>query len=121
MSPAISPLAAGLGWTVKLDKGCDFLGRDALVAEKRGGSPRRVVYFRTGDRRILRPDSPVLNAAGAVVGQVLSGTLSPMLQEAIGSALVETAAATAPLAVEVRGATVPLQLVRPPFVPLGRT
>jgi aminomethyltransferase len=44
-----------------------------------------------------------------------------MLQEAIGSALVETAAAAAPLAVEVRGATVPLQLVRPPFVPLGRT
>jgi aminomethyltransferase len=80
-----------------------------------------VVYFRTGDRRILRPDSPVLNAAGTVVGQVLSGTLSPMLQEAIGSALVESTAAAAPLAVEVRGATVPLQLVRPPFVPLGRT
>ncbi|MEN9811456.1 MAG: hypothetical protein RL479_142 [Verrucomicrobiota bacterium] len=58
-------LAAGLGWTVKLEKGCDFLGREALLAEKRGGSPRRVVYFRTGDRRILRPDSPVLNAAGA--------------------------------------------------------
>jgi aminomethyltransferase len=103
LSPAISPLAAGLGWTVKLEKGCDFLGREALVAEKRRGSPRRVVYFRTGDRRILRPDSPVLNAAGAVVGQVLSGTLSPLLP------------------VEVRGATVPLQLVRPPFVPLGRT
>jgi aminomethyltransferase len=120
LSPTISPLAAGLGWTVKLDKGCDFLGRDALVAEKRVGSARRVVYFRTGDRRILRPDSPVLNASGAVVGQVLSGTLSPILQEAIGSALVETAAAAAPLAVDVRGATVTLQLVRPPFVPLRR-
>ena len=121
LGPAVSPLAAGLGWTVKLDKGCDFLGRDALLAEKRGGSPRRVVYFRTGDRRILRPESPVLNASGAVVGRVLSGTLSPILQEAIGSALVETAAATAPLAVDVRGASVALQLVRPPFVPLGRT
>jgi aminomethyltransferase len=63
----------------------------------------------------------VLNAAGAVVGQVLSGTLSPILQEAIGSALVEAAAATLPLAVDVRGTTVPLLLVRPPFVPLGRT
>ncbi len=120
LSPTISPLAAGLGWTVKLDKGGDFLGRDALAAEKRGGSPRRVVYFRTGDRRILRPESPVRNASGAVVGQVLSGTLSPILQEAIGSALVETAAATASLMVDVRGAAVALQLVRPPFVPLGR-
>jgi aminomethyltransferase len=121
LSPVISPLAAGLGWTVKLEKGCDFLGREALQAEKRAGSPRRVVYFRTGDRRILRPDSPVLNASGTAVGHVLSGTLSPILQEAIGSALVETAAATLPLAVDVRGTTVPLQLVRPPFVPLGRT
>jgi len=120
LSPAFSPLAAGLGWTVKLDKGCDFIGRDSLVAEKRCGSPRRVVYFRTGDRRILRPESPVLNASGAAVGQVLSGTLSPILREAIGSALVETAAAAAPLAVGVRGVTVALQLVRPPFVPLGR-
>jgi hypothetical protein len=40
---------------------------------------------------------------------------------AIGSALVDAAAATAPLAVDVRGAAVALQLVRPPFVPLGRT
>ncbi|MFZ9837528.1 MAG: glycine cleavage system aminomethyltransferase GcvT [Opitutaceae bacterium] len=121
LSPEVSPLAAGLGWTVKLDKGCDFIGRDALLAEKRAGSPRRVIHFRTGDRRILRPDAPVLDAAGVAVGRVLSGTLSPILQEAIGSALVATAAVAAPLAVDVRGVAVPLQRVRPPFVPLGRT
>ena len=70
---------------------------------------------------MLSPKAPVLNASGAPVGKVLSGTLSPILQEAIGSALVESTAAAAPLAVDVRGAAVPLQLVRPPFVPLGRS
>jgi aminomethyltransferase len=116
----ISPLTAGLGWTVKLDKGADFIGRDALVAEKTNGAPQRVVFFKTGDRRIVRAETPVLGADGAVVGRVLSGTLSPLLNEAIGSALVTTAAATQPLAVDIRGTKLNLQLVKPPFVELKK-
>jgi aminomethyltransferase len=116
----ISPLTAGLGWTVKLEKPGDFSGRAALAAEKKGGSPRKVVFFRTGDRRIIRPETPVTGADGIVVGRVLSGTLSPMLTEAIGSALVETAAASASLHVDVRGSLIELQLVKPPFVELKK-
>lgn len=116
----ISPLTAGLGWTVKLDKGADFIGRDALVHEKTHGAPNKVVFFKTGDRRIVRAETPVLSADGAVVGRVLSGTLSPILNEAIGSALVTTAAATQPLSVDIRGTRLNLQLVRPPFVPLKK-
>lgn len=116
----ISPLTAGLGWTVKLDKGADFLGRAALLAEKQQGGAQTVVFFKTGDRRIVRADTPVLDAAGAVVGRVLSGTLSPILNEAIGSALVTTAAAAQPLAVDIRGAKIGLHRVKPPFVALKR-
>ncbi len=114
----ISPLTAGLGWTVKLDKEVDFVGRAALAAEKREGSARRVVFFRTGDRRIVRPETPVADADGAVVGRVLSGTLSPILVEAIGTALVEAAASARPLHADVRGSPVDLRLVKPP---IGRT
>jgi len=117
----ISPLTAGLGWTVKLDKGADFIGRAALVAEKQNGAARKLVYFKTGDRRIVRADTPVLGADGAVVGKVVSGTLSPILNEAIGSALVATAAAAQPLAVDIRGAQLNLQLVKPPFVELKKS
>ena len=117
----ISPLAAGLGWTVKLDKGADFIGRAALVAEKTAGSKQKIIYFKTGDRRIVRADTPVLGADGAVVGKVVSGTLSPILNEAIGSALVTAAAAAAPLAVDIRGTKLNLQLVKPPFVELKKT
>ena len=116
----ISPLTAGLGWTVKLDKGADFIGRAALAAEKQNGGAGKVVFFKTGDRRIIRADTPVLGSDGAAIGRVLSGTLSPMLNEAIGSALVPAAAATQPLAVDVRGTKLPLQVVKPPFVPLKK-
>src|SRR5882724_10777413 len=117
----ISPLTAGLGWTVKLDKGPDFVGRAALLAEKQNGAPNKVVFFKTGDRRIVRADSPVLGADGATVGRVLSGTLSPLLNEAIGSALVNASAASAPLAVDIRGTKLNLQLVKPPFVELKKS
>lgn len=117
LSSEISPLTAGLGWTVKLDKG-DFIGRAALQAEKQQGALNKVVFFKTGDRRIVRADTPVLGPDGAVVGRVLSGTLSPMLNEAIGSALVASAVAAQPLAVDIRGTRLNLQVVTPPFVPL---
>lgn len=119
LSADISPLTAGLGWTVKLEKP-DFIGRSALAAEKAGGGAQKVVFFRTGDRRIIRADAPVLGPDGAAVGRVLSGTLSPLLNEAIGSALVPAGMADQPLAVDVRGAKLALTLVSPPFVELKK-
>ena len=116
----ISPLAAGLGWTVKLDKAGDFVGRDALAKERVQGSRERILFFKTGDRRIVRAESAVLGADGAQVGRVVSGTLSPILNEAIGSALVAAAAATQPLSVDIRGSSLGLQIVKPPFVELKK-
>lgn len=116
----VSPLAAGLGWTVKCEKGADFVGRTALLAEKAKGLSQQIVFFKTGDRRIVRAETPVLAAEGRVVGRVVSGTLSPMLNEAIGSALVTAAAATQPLTVDIRGTALPLTLVKPPFVELKK-
>lgn len=115
----INPISAGLGWVVKFDKG-PFIGSDVLAAEKANGPKQRVVFFKTGDRRIVRAETPVLNAAGATVGRVQSGTLSPVLNEAIGSALVEASAAKEPLFVDIRGTKLPLTLTKPPFVPLKK-
>ncbi len=115
ISDKISPLQAGLGWVVKLDKACDFIGRDALRAQKAAGLPSRIVFFKTGDRRIIRAGTPVVDASGPV-GEVMSGTLSPLLNEAIGSALVKSGAGE--LSVDVRGTAIKLTPVKPPFVPL---
>ncbi len=116
----ISPLTAGLGWTVKLDKPAGFIGSDALKAEKAQGGAKQIVFFKTGDRRIIRAEAKVIDSSGAEQGKVASGTLSPMLNEAIGSALVNTASLAGPLFVEVRGERIALQLVKPPFVPLKK-
>jgi aminomethyltransferase len=116
----INPIAAGLGWVVKFDKG-PFIGSDALQSEKANGPGKKVIFFKTGDRRIVRAGSAVLNAGGVEVGQVLSGTLSPIINEAIGSALVASTAIKDPLCVDIRGTKLNLQLVKPPFVPLKKS
>src|ERR1035438_10497832 len=114
----ISPLTAGLGWTVKLEKGADFIGRTALLAEKENGGPDKVVFFRTGDRRIVRAGCPVLGPGESPAGRVLSGTLSPILNEAIGSELVRASLLSEPLSADIRGSRIALRLVKPPFVEL---
>lgn len=117
----ISPLTAGLGWTVKLDKGADFVGRAALLAEKESGGSDKVVFFKTGDRRIVRAETPVWAPDGTVVGRVVSGTLSPILNESIGSAIVRATAVTQALSSDIRGTKLNLQLVKPPFVELKKS
>jgi aminomethyltransferase len=116
----INPIVAGLGWVVKFDKG-PFIGSDVLQADKKRGPAKKIVFFKTGDRRIVRAGTPVLSDNGAEAGIVVSGTLSPVLNEAIGSALIDTALAQEPLAVDLRGTKLKLQLVKPPFVTLQKS
>jgi len=119
ISETITPAQAGLMWAVKLRKPSDFLGREALAREKREGPRRRVVHFRAGTRRIARAGTAVLGG-GKPVGEVLSGSFSPMLGEGIGTALVQADWARGrELEVDMRGKSAPIALVRPPFVPLA--
>jgi len=121
LSEDLSPIAAGLGWTVKLKKPDGFTGAEALAAEKRSPDRRKVIFFRTGDRRIVRAGTAVLDAAGTPVGEVLSGTLSPIAGEAIGSAVMPFAKLSEPWHVDLRGTSFNLHLVKPPFVELKKS
>lgn len=115
----ITPVQAGLMWTVALKKPRDFIGKSAIEQEKSEGPRKRILFFKTGGRRIARPESKVL-CEGREVGVVVSGTFSPILNEAIGSALVDADCAKSDrLAVDLRGKEMPIQRTRPPFVPLN--
>ena len=114
LSDSITPLEASLDWTVKLQKE-DFIGKNALSEQQENGIPRRVLHFKLDGRRIAREGTAVINAAGDIVGQVLSGTLSPILSRPIGSAIVSTEAAESPLWVDLRGNHIALEVSRPPL------
>ena len=116
LSLDITPVQARAGWAVgwKKDR---FWGRDALLAEKETG-PRRLLWgLEALDRGIPRAHMAVLRD-GASLGEVTSGTFSPTRKVGIGLALLDpTVAEGDELVVDVRGRTIPVRVVKPPFVP----
>jgi aminomethyltransferase len=119
LSTEITPVQARAGWAVGWRKPA-FWGRQALLAEKEAGPARLLWGLRATGRGIPRPGMAVLDADGARVGEVTSGTFSPSLRTGIALALLDTASGVgegSELAVDVRGRPQPVQVVRPPFVP----
>ncbi|HET6603639.1 MAG TPA: glycine cleavage system aminomethyltransferase GcvT [Xanthomonadaceae bacterium] len=117
MDEEVTPYEAALGWTVALEPPRDFIGRQALVAQKAAGVPRRMVGLVLDERGVLRHGQRVLTDAGQ--GEVLSGTFSPTLGKAIAFARVPAGAA-GQVRVDVRGRELPVRVVKPPFVREGR-
>ena len=116
LTEAITPLEAGLGWTVKLDKGADFIGRDALVAEKAQGLRRKLVGVELTERGVPRSEYPILQG-GATVGALTSGGMAPTLNKPIGMGYIsggETKPGTT-IAVEIRGKPVAAVIAPLPF------
>lgn len=113
-----SPLEAGLGWAVKLGKG-DFLGRDALVAQKERGLTRQLVGFRIDDRAIARHGYAVVDRArpDPVVGTVTSGGPGISVAGSIGLAYVPPALAApgTPITIDCRGKDVAATVVKGKF------
>ncbi len=117
MDETTTPFEIGLGWAVKLAKG-DFIGREALSRLKEQGARRRLASIMMQERGIPRPHYPV-TYRGQPIGEVTSGTLSPTLGQAIGTALVQRdyAKIGTEFTITIRQKGVQARIVRPPFVP----
>lgn len=87
LSPEITPLEAGLGFFVKLNKP-NFIGKEALEKQKAEGLKRKVVGFEMIEPGIPRHGYDVL-ADGKVIGFVTTGYNSPTLKKNIGFAMVD--------------------------------
>ena len=117
MDESVSPLDAGLAWTVDLASGRDFVGRQALLAHPQS---RQFLGLVLNDRAgVLRSHQKVDTALGQ--GEITSGTFSPTLERSI-------ALARLPLQVEpgasaqisIRGKVLEAKVVQPPFVRRGK-
>jgi aminomethyltransferase len=115
MDEGVNPYEAGLGWTVRLDKG-DFVGRDALASVKREGPKRAIVGLKTAAGDIARHGAAVFTG-GRRIGTVTSGTHSFFLGHPIALAMVEVASLRVgeTAAVDVRGREAAAEVVQLPF------
>lgn len=115
LSATISPLEAGIGFAVKLNKE-DFIGHEALVAQKENGLPRKLVGIEMIDKGIPRHGYKVLKD-GKEIGEVTTGTQLPSSKRNVGHALIDSQFATigTELEIEIRGKHLKVITVETPF------
>jgi len=117
LSPLRTPIEAGLGAFVSLKKAADFPGKEVLLKQKASGVDEKLVAFRLTQGGPPPRAHYALFLGEARVGEVTSGAPSPTLGYGIGLAYVETEFAEpgTKLELEVRGARVPVEVVKKPF------
>lgn len=119
MDETISPLQAGMGWTIAWEPdNRDFIGRPALQTEKENGSEMKLVGLVLEDKGVLRGHQKVITEHGN--GETTSGSFSPTLGVAIALARIPTAAKDS-CHVEIRGKQLAARIVKPPFVRNGKS
>jgi aminomethyltransferase len=111
-----NPLEAGLGWITKLKKD-SFIAKDVLVKQKEEGLRRKLVPIISEDKAFQRHGYD-LTSNGKKIGQITSGTVSPILDKAIalGYVEIEYAKEGIPINFLIRGKEVPAVVTKLPFV-----
>ena len=111
-----TPLEAGLGWITKLSSK-DFVGREALLAQKAAGVQRKLVGFVLADRGVARAGYEIYSDKQEKTGEVTSGTVSPLTKLSIGMGYVQAACAAVgtKIYVKVRDKYLAAEVVKPPF------
>ena len=119
MDETISPLQAGMGWTVAWEPSDrDFIGRTAIEKEKAAGLTMKLVGLVLEDKGVLRGHQKVITEHGE--GEITSGSFSPTLGVAIALARIP-AETKESCHVEIRGKQLACRIVRPPFVRNGKS
>ena len=113
-----SPIEAGLGWITKFNNGRQYIDREFLMMQKNEGVTRRLRGFVLKDRGIPRHGYDLVNSEGEKIGEVTSGTMSPVLNEGIGMGYVakEYAAFGTKIFVQIRNKAIPAEIVKVPFI-----
>ncbi|MFC4160249.1 glycine cleavage system aminomethyltransferase GcvT [Chitinimonas lacunae] len=120
MDDSVSPLKAGMGWTVAWEPAeRDFIGREAIAAEKAAGLSQKQVGLVFEGKGVLRSHMRVVTPSGD--GEITSGTFSPTLKISIAMARVPAAVKVGDtIEVDVRGKLEPARVVKMPFVRNGK-
>jgi aminomethyltransferase len=111
LSDNVTPLDAGLAWTVKLDKQ-NFIGKAALVEYQ----PKLRLIKLSLDRGIPREGYPVLNSDNIEIGKVTSGTMSVITGKGVAMALVLKSKLTKEIFVNIRNTNYEAHLHTKAFV-----
>lgn len=111
-------IESGLGWITKLgDNKVDLIGRDILIKQKENGVDKKLIAFELQEKGVPRHGYEITDENGVVIGNVTSGTMSPVLKKGIGLGYVNTANSRVgtSIAINVRKKNLKAVIVKLPF------
>jgi aminomethyltransferase len=120
MDETVTPLEAGLAWTVDFkDAARDFIGKPALLAQQARGGLRQLLGLVLLDKGILRAHQKVITPHGN--GETTSGSFAPTLNRSIAFARLPAGVQPGErVTVAIRDKLLAAQVVKPPFVRQGK-
>ncbi len=112
-----SAIEGGLGWITKFVDGNDFIDREKWQKQKEEGVEKRLKGFIMEDRGIPRQHYKVVDAEGNKIGEVTSGTMSPVIKKGIGMAYLKKGfwKADTEIFIQVRNKKLKAKVAKPPF------
>lgn len=113
-----SPIEAGLGWITKFSENNKFIDKELLAVQKNEGVSRKLRGFEMIDRGIPRHGYEIFDDAGNKIGEVTSGTQSPLLNKGIGMGYIakEYSAIGTEVYLNVRNKLLKAKIVKLPFI-----
>jgi len=116
-----SPIEAGLGWITKIHASKNMIDQELLEKQLSGGVTRKLVGFIMEEMGVPRSHYPICDKDGTSIGQVTSGTMSPVLKKGIGMGYVNTAYAAqgSAIYINIRNKLLQARVVKPPFINPG--
>ncbi|MDX1903614.1 MAG: glycine cleavage system aminomethyltransferase GcvT [Thermonemataceae bacterium] len=110
-----SPIEAGLGWVTKFNK--DFVNAAYLLKQKEEGVTRKLTAFQMIEKGIPRSHYEICDKEGSKIGEVTSGTISPMLNIGIGLGYVTShySQLDTVIFIKIREQLHPAKVVKLPF------
>ena len=112
-----SSIQAGLGWITKFVDGNDFIDREVWEKQKEEGVTPRLKGFIMEERGIPRQHYKVVDAEGNEIGEVTSGTMSPIINKGIGMAYLNKGfwKVGTEIFIQVRNKNIKAVVTKPPF------
>lgn len=112
-----SPLEAGLGWSMKLEKTEDFIGKSALIKQKENGLKKKMICLKVNDKLIARQGYKVFSKENTEIGIVVSGSQGITVGYPIATAYVPVSQSEIgkELLVNIRDKMVSATVVKRPF------
>jgi aminomethyltransferase len=112
-----SPIEAGLGWITKFSDNNEFIDKELLLQQKKESTHRKLVGFILRERGIPRLHYEIADDDHNIIGNVTSGTMSPMMKTGIGMGYVKSdfAREGTEINILIRNKSIRAEVVRPPL------